>query len=40
VSLQEAPPDYEVGMVTAKKVAVVLQAGEAPEMFFQNLSGA
>jgi hypothetical protein len=40
VSLQEGLPEYEVSMVTAKKVAVVLQAGEAPEMFFQNLSGA
>uniref|UniRef100_A0A383WAI2 DNA mismatch repair protein MutS-like N-terminal domain-containing protein n=1 Tax=Tetradesmus obliquus TaxID=3088 RepID=A0A383WAI2_TETOB len=37
---QGALPGWQCGGVTPKKVAVVLQAGEAPEKFFQALAAA
>jgi hypothetical protein len=40
VSLQEGLPSYKVGLVTPKKVTVVLHAGEAPIKFFHSLKGA
>jgi hypothetical protein len=40
VSLQEGLPNYKVGLVTPKKVTVVLHAGEAPIKFFHSLKGA
>jgi hypothetical protein len=39
VSYQGALPGWQCGQVTPKKLAVVLQAGEAPEKFFQALAG-